>query len=242
MKTAFALAGFILMAAAGLQAADLWMAANTPGVSMSNDCGNILHVSGSAWVKPAFAAAEERGARLFVSDRLNGGDTINTSGDGLVEFVTGNNILTTVGPGSIVHLGGVRTIPGDGDAMDRRFDLTVEKGEVRVQVRLNQSLPEHALVEAGPQRVLLSRGDFALSTGGVWSLAAIAGEVSYRYKGTGMDAPLTLQAGESIVAGTVGTMAGNDVEKLTALLPFSYELFRAALPPTPPPDPYDDAP
>lgn len=221
-------------------ATDAWSEPAETAVVVNNDCGVVSGIWGGATIKGQFMTAKERGAAVDLFDRVNAGDEIETSGNAKLEFSTGNNLVSLVGPNSKIKIIGVRTFLDSAGKPATRLVIKLLQGSLRVQARLNSENPESVMVDAGGVLVLVTRGDAFVSNDKGWKIAAMAGEVLHR---TPNGQPSGLNAGETIAQNnSVESLSGKEMAAMMTALPFSFEIRRAALPPTPPPDPSAEAP
>lgn len=246
MKSRF---GFLLLVCACVTVRFLqggesfWIDASDVTVATSDDAGVVSGVWGQALLKGQYMESDEQGMRIGISDRVGAGDEITTAANARVEIVTGNNLVSVIGPSSSIRILGVRGFDGGDGRKLSRLDLQILEGTVRSQVRESVSRPESVLLDLGGAQCLVTRGDAAASVGAAWRVAVLAGSVSCRIKqGGGTSAPYDVTAGRVADADGVGELSGQALADLKSILPFSYEIHRAALPPTPPPDPSVDAP
>ncbi len=215
-------------------AADYWTSADNPGVATNNDCGVVSALSGAPRIRRAFMSERDQALPAGLADRLHAGDVVEVPEDGRLEWTTGHNVVVVAGPGSRVRLEGLRNFAAPDGSRVARLDARLLKGEMRLQVRLNQERPEAALVALEGSDALLERGDLALSAGGGWFCATLGGEALARLKrGGSVGAPFAVAEMATIGLQGEGKLDNAAASGLRARLPFSFELMTAALPPLP---------
>lgn len=236
------LLGALVCAAATAAASDYWTAATEPGVVTNNDCGQIAHIYGSPLIRRSFHAAEDAGIEANIADRISSGDELFAPAGSRVEIVAGSNTVLVLGTGARIRLDGLRTFSVGGTEA-ARLDVTLLAGEIRVQVRRNESKPEAVLVGMGGAEIVVTRGDVEMFADGGWRCSVLDGSAAGRMRRGGMPgAPFPIAA-NTVLAGS-GSSALTPREKIEvkARVPFSFELTAAALPPLPPLSAESEAP
>lgn len=237
----FALA--LSLPAYGLDTNLVWVDPENPDVMTNNDSGVIISLTGQARIKAALQSEKEPGIAAAVSDRINAGDTITTAANSRVEILSKDNVLILVGPSAKVTVLGIRTYQDARGNVVSRVDIDVQEGNVRMQVRENITRPELSMLDLGGAQVVLSRGDVVATGGKNWRLAVIGGSAHFRLYQGGAYMPATVfDTGEMLSTSDQVVLASAELDTIRQNYPFLYERRRAALQPTPPPDPFEDAP
>ena len=220
--------------------ADGWYEPDAASAGVNDDCGMVSGIWGGVKVRGQFLTAKDSGVAPELFERVNGGNEIETADNGRIEIVTGNNTVSLIGPNSKVKIVGVRLFTDGNGKSAMRLAIELQQGVVRVQVRLNAENPESVSVDAGGVSALVMRGDAVVSGGSDWKVSALAGTALYR---TAQGAPTHLTASEtgSLNGGVTG-LPNAEAAALATSLPFSFDISRATLRPSPPPNPLLEAP
>ncbi len=227
----------------GLDSSLIWVDPENPDVLTNNDSGVIINLGGQARIKAALQSDKEPGVAAAVSDRINAGDTIITAANSRVEILSKDNVLILVGPSAKATILGIRTYQDAKGNVVSRVDVDVQEGIVRMQVRENITRPELSMLDLGGAQIVLSRGDVVATGGKNWQMAVIGGSAHFRLYQGGAYMPATVfDAGEMLSSSNQVVLASAELDSIRQRYPFLYERRRAALQPTPPPDPFEDAP
>lgn len=221
----------------------VWIDPANPDVMTNNDSGIIISLTGQARIKGALQSEKEIGVAAAVSDRINAGDTIITAANSRVEILSKDNVLILVGPSAKATVLGIRTYQDVKGNVVSRVDVDVQEGSVRMQVRENITRPELSMLDLGGAQIVLSRGDVVATGGKNWRMAVVGGSAHFRLYQGGAYMPATVfDTGEMLSTSDQVVLASADLDAIRQRYPFIYERRRAALQPTPPPDPFEDAP
>lgn len=214
--------------------ADFWVSGTDASVVTSNDCGQISATHGLPVVVRSFQQAGSPGVKAMITDKVYSGDEVHVPDGSRLEIVSGSNVAMVFGEGSRVRFSGLRWLGASGKSGASRLDLELVAGEMRVQVRRNMTRPESVLVSAGEAQFLIKEGDVCLTNSSSWQGAVLAGEGMGRLRrGATIGAPFAIPEGTTVGEGGAGELAADSRSRFTALLPFSFELTRTALPPLP---------
>lgn len=217
-----------------LSAADYWVGPLDPVVVTNNDCGFVSAVTGTPVIRRSFHVGQDNASAAYVADRIHSGDELSAPISSRLEWISGNNIVIVLGESGLARLGGLRTFSDPDGRRVTRLDVTLVQGEMRVQVRRNDDNPEAVLVTMNGAEVLVTRGDIEMYSNSAWHTAALAGEGAARIRRGGVaGAPFVYAAGVLVSGNGQETLAATEAAAIKARLPFSFELARAALPPTP---------
>lgn len=219
--------------AASVAAADYWLAATEPSVVTNNDCGFVSAVAGNAVIRRSFMTGSES-TNAHVADRINSGDELIAPHGGRIEWTSGNNMIVVLGADSQIRLDGLRSFARADGMTVMRLDVTLLKGECRVQVRLNSENPEAVAVTVNGADVLVTRGDVEVRSADGWSAAVINGDASARVRRGGVvGAPFAIAGGAVVGSGGEARATDAELAAIKARLPFSFEVLSSALPPLP---------
>ena len=230
--SAFLACAFLLDALAGIGGAmDYWTFSDKSDGGSGTDCGRVSDISGRVEIRRSTMSDKEPSHRAMPADRLRPGDVVSVPSGGRLEWKSGNNVVVTVGSDAGVRLEGVAMADFPGGISLSRLNFELLRGEARIQVRLNETRPESVLVRSGGNEILLARGDLLANATGQWRIAVLAGGAEWRPH-VGMP-PRRIGAGRTVDARGERALSASEAAALTERLPFSFELTRLALPPTP---------
>ncbi|MCL2001047.1 MAG: hypothetical protein FWG74_06395 [Planctomycetes bacterium] len=214
---------------------DYWVSSDNQAVTTVNDCGIVSFALGNPRIRRVFMSDREPGDVLGLAVRLRSGDEIEVPVGGRLEWITGKNTIAVLGHDSRVKIEGLRYFTDADGVQVSRLDLRLVKGDIRLQVRFNQNLPEAVMVGLEGADALIVRGDVVLMGGGAWFGATIfGGGVQARLKqGNAAGAPFTVPERMSISPSGEGKLGDAALFEIMGRLPFSFELTTVALPPLP---------
>lgn len=213
---------------------DFWVSGTDASVVTNNDCGFISGIHGQPVIIRSFHDASAPGIRANLTDRINSGDEIRVPADSRLEVTSGSNVVAVAGAGSRVKFLGSRNFGTSESREVSRIDMELITGELRVQVRMNESRPELALVTTGSGEFLIRRGDVDVITSISWQTSVLSGDAQVRLRRGGTTgAPFTLSEGNLLGVGGQAALTSEVRERIRTRVPFSFETKRAALPPQP---------
>jgi hypothetical protein len=210
------------------EALDHWIA---PGGGSGTDCGRISDLAGKVEIRHPIMADEDPPVRAGLANRLRPGDIVSVPSGGRLEWKSGRNVVVTVGSDAGVRMEGVTTADFPGGISLNRLNFELLRGEARIQVRLNETRPESVLVRIGGNEILLIRGNLFVKATDQWHATVSDGWAEWRPH-AGIP-PRRIEAGRKIDVSGDSELSVSEVAELAERLPFSFELIRLALPPTP---------